>query len=318
MQQATKLKAYTALSFAVLFWGTSYVGTKVALESFPPLILAFLRFFVAGALFGSLLLLKGWPRMPSSFHKKILSVAFFLPGLYFVFENFGVKYTTATKASLIAATIPVVVLMLSVAVIGEKLTRRRVISLVLSLGGVALLVFHGEAAQNNVLKASTGDLLMVGAVFSAAIYMILVRKMSEDYSSLVVTAFQMIYGALFFAPFFIVQGVELNWAEVGTRQWGALLVLVLLATIGAFFAYNYALQVIAASRAALFINVVPFVTAFASWMMLGECLTAIQMAGGALVIMAAVLANSSTQQPEAEKSERTPGGSSVSANIDPV
>lgn len=281
------------------------MGTKIALESFPPLILAFLRFFLAGLVFGSLLLFRDRPRMPYSFHKRILSIAFFLPGLYFIFENFGVKYTTATKASLIAATIPVAVCMLSAIIIGEKLTKRRVLSLVLSLGGVTLLVFHGEAADHNPLNVSTGDLLMVGAVFSAAFYMILTRKLSGEYNSFVITAFQIIYGAGFFVPFLVVQAPYVNWTEVGIRQWSALLALVLLATIGAFFAYNYALNVISASRASMFINVVPFVTAFGSWLVLGECLTTTQMSGGILVIIAASLANSSSEKTGDAPHERT-------------
>jgi threonine/homoserine efflux transporter RhtA len=53
--------------------------------------------------------------------------------------------------------------------------------------------------------------------------------------------------------------------------------------------YNYALKLIAPSTASLFINIVPFITAFASWFILGERLSPVQLSGGFLVIAAAFL-----------------------------
>ncbi len=115
--------------------------------------------------------------------------------------------------------------------------------------------------------------------------------MGEDYPAFLVTSYQMIYGALFFAPFFLFQTADVAWTGIGTRQWSAVLSLALFSTVGAFFAYNYALGVLSAVRASMFINLVPFVTAFGSWLVLGENMTAIRIGGGLLVVSAAILAN---------------------------
>lgn len=287
----SQVKAYAALIVAVLFWGTSYIGTKVALEGFPPLPLAFLRFSVAALLFVTILVTKKSQRMHLGFHKRICGIAFILPGLYFIFENFGIKYTTAIKASLIAATIPVAVLILSTLIGGEKLTHQRIVSLILSLGGVFLLVVNTGSPGSGRFAVSVGDLLMVGAVVSAAFYMMMARKLSEDYPPFIITAYQMIYGALFFMPFFLFQAAKVNWAAAGIRQWSAVLVLAFFSTTGAFLAYNYALKRIPPGQAAMFINIVPFVTVVGSGLFLGEKLGTIQLGGGILVIAAACLAN---------------------------
>lgn len=298
MENVSKFKAYIALSLSVFFWGISFIGTKIALEGFPPLSLALLRFFLAGAFFFGLVMLKGWPRLPWDFHKRVFVIAIFVPGLYFVFENFGIKYTTATKASLIATTIPVAVLIISTLILKEKIIKKQLIWLLVSLTGVSVLVLNGEAGGTDSFIISKGDLLMFGAVFSAAFYMILTRKLSEQYDPFFITAFQMIYGFLLFSPIFLFEVNKLQWNTIGLHQWSALFILALLSSVGAFFFYNYALKTIPASRASTGINVVPFITAFCSWGLLGESLTFIQLGGGVLIIIAAFMVNLSSKEDE--------------------
>jgi len=302
MQQAIPLKAYAAMIAAVIFWGLSYVGTKFALDGFSPLMLAFLRFAIAALVFILVLVSRDKVKVSLTFHKKVAGIAFFLPGLYFIFENFGIKYTTATKASMIIAMVPVAVSLLSVLLLGEKLTLRRILSLILSLGGVYLLLLYGK--MNGLsFQIATGDLLMFGAVFAAAAYMLLTRKICAEYDSFLVTAYQMIYGALFFTPFFLWEFTDTNWLAVSVQQWGALLVLALLSSVGAFLTYNYALKSVPASRASLFVNIVPLVTVLASWLLLGETLQASQISGGLLVIAAACLATYREDTPLERRTE---------------
>jgi drug/metabolite transporter (DMT)-like permease len=302
MTQTIQFKAYIALIASVLFWGISYVGTKFALDGFSPLVLAFLRFAIAALLFGFFLLLRVKLKASLDFHKKVAGIAFFLPGLYFIFENFGIKYTSAAKASMIIAMVPVAVSLLSILLLGEKLTHRRILSLLLSLGGVYLLLLYGKTGGVS-FQISLGDLLMFGAVFTAAAYMLLTRRLCTEYDPILVTAYQMIYGALFFTPFFIWQFTDTDWLAVSTEQWVALLVLALLSSVGAFLTYNYALKSVPASRASLFINIVPLVTVLASWLLLGEILQASQICGGLLVISAACLASNSEEIPLEERAE---------------
>ena len=289
MQRKGDIKAYIFLSFSVLFWGTSYVGTKIALTNFPPLTLAFLLFFIASTVFLAFLTLRGWPKLPDNFHKKMMLISLFLPGLYFICENYGVKYTTATKASLIAATIPVAVLLLSIFFLKERISVKRILSLFLSLVGVTLLICI-EQDQSTLFSVSKGDVLMLGAVFAAAGYMILARHFSNEIDPVLITAFQMLYGALFFSPFFLLQVTEVQWVAVESSSWIALFVLAMFSSVGAFVTYNSALCYIPASRASIFINIVPFITIFAAWWLLDERLRIIQFAGGMIVIFAAYLA----------------------------
>jgi drug/metabolite transporter (DMT)-like permease len=281
---------YLALATAVLFWGLSFVATKIALQSFSPFCLIFFRFFTAALFFIILLCRTGFPSLTKKTLKSLLLLALMQPGLYFLFETFGLQYTSATKTSLIIATIPVVVLVLSAFFLKERLRTINMIGVVVSLVGVALLVFGGKP-QTALQGMMIGDMLIFGAVLAASVYMILTRRLGESLSSLQITGMQIIFGALLFLPLFLWDLPHLDWQSVSKDSLMALIVLTIFATIGAFICYNFALTRIPAARAAVCINGIPLVTACGAWVLLGETLTPMQLMGGALVLAAVFLAN---------------------------
>ncbi|MEA3470204.1 MAG: DMT family transporter, partial [Thermodesulfobacteriota bacterium] len=110
MHNTDHTKTYLALMGAVIFWGLSFVATKMALASIPTFTLIFARFSLSALFFLLLILRNGLPRFSKKDHVFLFLLSFFEPGLYFIFETLGLQYTTAPKASLIIATIPVAVL----------------------------------------------------------------------------------------------------------------------------------------------------------------------------------------------------------------
>ena len=290
--QGDSLLTYLALALAVLFWGLSFVATKIALQSFTPFCLIFFRFFAAAIFFSLLLWRTGFPPLTGKTLRSLVLLTLMQPGLYFLFETTGLQYTSATKTSLIIATIPVVVLVLSAVYLKERLRPLNIVGIILSLVGVALLVFGGEQ-QRAAGGALLGDMLIFGAVLAASAYMIMTRRLGESLTSLQITGMQIIFGALLFLPAFLWDLPKLHWSAVSHESLIALLVLTLFATIVAFLCYNYALTRIPAAQAAVCINGIPLVTAGGAWLLLGETLALAQMAGGALVLSAVLLANHS-------------------------
>ena len=281
-----------ALMMAVLFWGLSFVATKIALQCFPPFALIFFRFLGASVFFVFLLMRTGFPALTWNAVKPLLIVAIFQPGLYFSFETIGLQYSSATKASLIIATIPIVVLLLSMIFLKERIRIINILGIVISMLGVALLVFSSQSIdkQQGILL---GDLLIFGAVLSASIYIIMTRRLSKTFSSIQITGMQVIFGMILFFPAFLFTLPQMEWSTITRDAIVALIVLTVFATIGAFLFYNYALTKIPAARAAVCINGVPLVTAFGAWVILGERLSLLQMFGGIIVISAVYLANRS-------------------------
>ena len=304
------LVPYLALAAAVLLWGLSFVFTKVALAGLPPLCILFLRFALAALFFLALFARRGRPRLSPADLREVARVCLFMPVAYFILETYGIKFTTASKASLLAATIPLAVLLASAWLHRERPRPRVLAGAALSLPGVVLLV-SGGGADGLLSGPRLGDLYMAGAVLAAAAYMILAGRLGGRVSCVDLTGLQMLAGALVFAPFALAQMDGVAWGAVGLPL-AATLALALGPTIAGFLCYNYALSAIPAPRASLGINLVPVVTAAGAWALLGERLAPLQMAGGLLVLLAVVLATAPDRRlrpdPPADAGQSAPEG----------
>jgi len=291
MSEQEQLKTYGALVATTVFWGLSFVATKVALESIPTFTLIFARFMLAFLFFAAIMIRYGLPSLTPKDHVKLFLMAIFHPGIYFLCETQGLLYTSAATVSLIIATIPIAVVILSAIILKEKTNRLGIIGIFLSLMGITILVI-GDPDFNRGLEGSLkGSLIVFGAVISAAFYIVSARDLGRRYSSREITGMQCFYGALFFAPALFLDIPTLSWTAISLRSLVALLYLTVFATVTAFFCYNFALTKIPASRAAIFINGIPVVTALGAWVILGERLTPLQGAGGALVLAAVFITN---------------------------
>ena len=268
--------AILALCASVLFWGLSFTASKVALESLSPFAVLFLRFALAFVLLLPLAARRGLPRLSPADHARVFAISILFPGCYFAFEILGLSLTTATNASLIAAAIPMMVLALSAFLARRYPGVRSLLGVAVSLGGVGLLVGAAGGPVN------WGDLLMLGAVAAASLYMVATARLCESVSPVDLTLMQMFWGALFFLPFFAA-GMP-RWDAVPLSALAAVAGLGVFATVGAFLAYNYALSRVPAATAALYINAVPVVAVFGAALVLGESVNLSQVAGGGLIL----------------------------------
>ncbi len=284
-----------ALIFTVFAWGLSFIGTKAALAGFHPFALVFLRFALASLVFLVIFLRRGFPRFTRAEHGKLFLLSLFEPVLYFLFETFGIQLTSASKASLIIAAVPIAVMLLASLLLRERIRIRSAAGIVLSFAGIAVLILGDP--QFRWGGSLTGDLLILGAVATAALYIVTARDLGQTRSAVEITGFQIFYGAVFYLPLFLATRDRTDWPAVPGQAVTALLFLALGATVGAFLAYNFALTRISASRASVFLNGIPVVTAAAGWMLLGERLTPLQLAGGVLVLAAVTLTSTGGGEP---------------------
>jgi len=282
-------KAYLALLFTVLAWGLSFVATKAALVSFTPFVLVFLRFAAASLAFA--FLLRGrMPRLTLRDHGRFLLLATFEPALYFIFETYGLTLTTASEAAIIIAAVPLAVAVVARFTLREPLEPSTAVAIVISIGGISVLILGGTEGDVELSGSVAGNLLMIGAVVAAAFYTVLARSLAQKWSARQVTGMQAMYGSALLLPFFAATAKRTEWASISATAMGALLFLTFFATIGAFLTYNYSLRILPAGRAAIFINGIPVVATLGGWILLGERLSGLQLVGAAMVILAAYVA----------------------------
>lgn len=267
---------------AVFLWGSSFSAMRIALQDLPPTAVLSARYGIA--FFCMIPFYKKF--IPETLHKKdikiILSMVLFEPCLYFIFESNALVYTTSAQAGIICATLPLMVAVAAWLFLAEQIVFRTVAGLVLSIAGIILLTsFQGnqEQASNPVL----GNLLEVAAMASACGYMILVKHLSSRYTAWSLTGFQALAGAVFFIP-----GARfLFTADPGIWKAELIFVLIFLGTgvsLAAFVFYNWGISRIEASRASVFVNLIPVIAVFLGWLVLDETLNPAQSLAALIVI----------------------------------
>jgi drug/metabolite transporter (DMT)-like permease len=274
------------LGGAVLFWGTSFAAIKVALESFSPMTVIWLRMVVAALVFAPF-----WVRVPKPDYRKgdwklLLLASICIPCMYYLLEGFAVQLTTSSQAGVISAIVPLLVAGGAWLLFKEKLGPRGAIAIALSLVGVAVLSFAAPARQS-APNPALGNSLELLAMVSAAGSMLTIKHLSTRYDPWLITGMQAMVGVVFFAPMALASNPA-TWLAAPLAAWACVAYLGVFVSLLAFGLYNSALKVMPASRAALSINLVPAVALVAGWLALGESLNLVQFAACALVVGAVV------------------------------
>ncbi|TVQ25859.1 MAG: hypothetical protein EA382_06405 [Spirochaetaceae bacterium] len=281
---------YVALITAVVGWGSSFVATKVALETLRPATLIFFRLAFAAGFFAVLLHarrskpgMRGARAPLREFIPRLVLLSLFEPIAYFLLETEGIARTSASSASLVVASIPVLVAIVARIVLHERLDSRGWAGTLVSLAGVVLLVV-GDNNPDYADSSLVGNLLVFGAALSAAGYIVTARSLSGRVDPVSMTFVQMVTGALFFLPLFAANMIRFGAPEITPRVAVAFGFLALAATVVAFLSYNYALSRIPAGKAAVFINGIPLVTVIVASVLIAETLSAVQAIAGIVIV----------------------------------
>ena len=290
---AQKREHYLALLlmvFASLFWGLSFISTKVILAEIPPVTIAFLRQFIAAA---ALLPMIAYSHELPGITRRDLAVicssGLFGIVLYSVLENNGLQYTTASNASMIVAALPIFTLISEALFFRQKVSARVVLCLLISMIGVWLVV-----SVNGRLDFTSarflGNLLMIGAMICWVAYTSINKKLNNSYPSIALIFYQSMASIFLFIPF-VMREVD-RWPALADVSAAALAHLVFLGVFCSALAYVFyvrAVKSLGATISAAFLNLIPVITVVAGYVVLQEDLMGIQLLGMA-IIMASIFA----------------------------
>ncbi len=276
-------KGLCAILVMTVLFGASFTGTKVALESFTPAQLIFLRFAAASLLFLGVRLFRQVQKPDRRDMAGLFLLALFEPGFYFYCEAQGVKRTLASTAAILISVIPMFVIVLEAVWLKMRIRFTEVFLIALSLGGIFLIVTAGglDKAFGGTLA---GNLLVLLAALAASIYTILAQKLLRRMEPTTVTLYQSLFASAIYLPFAaadtITGGIKLG----SPRALWALLYLALFCSFFAYWLLNYALSRMKASFVAAFTNVIPVVGIAVAVFFLGERLYPLQFLGAAIVL----------------------------------
>ena len=284
----------------VLLWAFNLSVVKVGLRGFEPLAYNIVRFVCASTV---LLLLTGLREgsfaVPRRDLLRIAVLGIIGHAIYQVCFIEGLARTTASSASLLFGSTPVVVALLSRLAGHERISLRGALGALLGFGGVYLIVGAGGGAAGTgdggglagarlAGAATAGDLLIVGAVVCWSLYTVLAREMLQRHSPLRVTALSMAAGTLLLIPPAIPACLRQDWGSVSGLTWAGLAYSFLFALVVSYVIWYRSVKQVGNLKTAVYSNLVPvFGTLFGVWL-LDERLTA-GLGLGASCILAGII-----------------------------
>lgn len=288
---------YFYLVLTTFFWAAVFHLGKYAVAYVSPLSVAAWRFLLAGAgLAGYLYLQKGWDAQAMRRNLwPILAMGVIGVFGFNVSLFFGLQHTSSVNAALIMAFYPAMTAVLSALLGGEKIQPRQLVGFVISLSGVAVIVSHGSLHNLLTMSFSVGDLLMFLACACFAAYSVIPKRFINNVPSLLLTTSTVVVGALMLTitadvvadDLFVMPTVPIAVAIVAMALFGSVL---------AYLWWNQGIARLGATRAAIFINLVPVFTALIG-VALGQPLSLAQLMGAALVIAGVITTMTVAKQP---------------------
>jgi drug/metabolite transporter (DMT)-like permease len=301
-----RVRGTLSLLAAVAIWGSTFVVTKELLSRAGPFTIAAARFLIALAVLMPFARRRGY-RLAMSFAPRFLLFGLTGVTLYFGLQNLGLALSTAANAALITGSIPAVTLVLSLLILRERLLLRQVAGVAVSVLGVGLVV-QGGAGLGDPGRL-LGNLLLFGSALSWGLYTVQGKQMGAEYHPLVATAGSIAAGLLILLPAAVAELAFRGPPDMTIGEVGGMLYLGMAASALTLFLWNFALQSVPPVVAAPFVNLIP-VVGLALALVLGERVTALQLAGGAIVAAGVVLsrAPASGRSRPGSPSSGQPGG----------
>lgn len=284
MDRSAKATAAALLGNSI--FGFSFLFSSVALKVASPFVLLSARFLLAFLTLNLLLLtgkqkldLKGKPI------KKLLLLGLTQPVLYFIFENYGIAMTTSSFSGVMLGLMPVMGLILGRVMLGERPTALQTVCAFGSIFGVALTTVGGGVGA----VAPLGFLVLVGAVVSAALFNVISRDTSKDFTAFERTYVMFALGSVVFTAIALLQSIgdpaSLTVPLTTWQFWGPVVYLAVASSVCAFLLINYALTEISVAKSTICSNFATVISVLAGIFIMGDSFTAVQLIGVVIIIV---------------------------------
>ncbi|EGQ8296471.1 TPA: EamA family transporter [Vibrio parahaemolyticus] len=273
--------------FTVMIWGGNSIVNKLAASTIEPSAMSFYRWFVAMVLLTPFCL----PAVIKQRHviRPYLTKLAFLALLGMVLNQSLGYYagltTTASNMALITSLVPLISVFLSVPLLGKSVSMLSIVGGVISLGGLAFMLGHGDVTYFLHQDMTQGDSLMLLAALVYAAYCVLLKRWKMPFNSLTLVYMQGFFSVIMLTPLWLSSEQLLPSQEA--------LPLIAYAGIAAsIFAplmWVKAIDLIGADSSAMFMNLMPVVSVALASTLLGEEIHVYHIIGGLMVISGVIL-----------------------------
>lgn len=287
-------KYYILLILAMVFWGGSWVSVKIVISNAPPMTVGFFRFLTASLIFIPILLATHREDIQSYTRRDI--GLFFVLGFvgvlgYGVLFLVGMQFTTSAQGSIIAGVNPITVSLLAFLVLNERLAPKwRYVGFLFSFLGIFFVVGVQSFLEFQP-DYLIGNLILLCGMLTWGLYSVLGKKVMTRYSSLEITAIGIFFGTVLFFGAALTEQFWTLPIMLDPAFWLHILYLGIFVTVVGFLFYFIGIENLGASRAAVFISLVPVFGTLFSIMILSEPLYWTFVVGLVLVVIGILAIN---------------------------
>jgi drug/metabolite transporter (DMT)-like permease len=287
-------RAYLMLTLCAFFWsGNFIVGKFATLYEVPPLTLNFFRWLIVWIIlipFTFRDILKNTEIIKKSFYPILLmsitSISVFNSIVYY-----SLNFTQVLNGALMISIIPVLIIFISFIFKTEKVNFSQILGLILSVTGVAIIVTRLDFAKLINLDLNKGDLWLLVAMFSWAIYSTMLRthKTGLEYLSFISVIVSI--GLIFLFPQFL---FEFNNHQIIRFNIPVFLItgyVVLFAGLGSYILWNKAVVIVGPNKAGIFLHLMPVFSSFMAIFFLNEKLMNFHVIGAIIIIIGIYLSS---------------------------
>jgi drug/metabolite transporter (DMT)-like permease len=266
-----------------------YVVSKYVLDYIPPMTLLAVRLVIGG---GALLLVMAASRTPRVGVRDLPRMALLGLvgfGISLAAQFIGTRLSSASHGAVITSVTPAFILVFAATLLKERITWAKIAAVGIATAGVLLVVEQPEGFRLEA-RAFWGDLLLLVAGITWALYTVLGRLAANRYPPVTVTTYATLTGILWVLPAIPVELRGITWQPLPAAVWWGTLYLGVVSTAVAFYLWNKGFTLMDAATGSLFFFAQPVVGAALGWLLLGERLSARFLLGTAVIIAGGVLA----------------------------
>jgi drug/metabolite transporter (DMT)-like permease len=281
----THRHAYALLLGVALLWSGNFPLAKLGLQELGPITMAATRALIAAPLLVVVSRVLEGPLPPLA--RRDLTAVVVLAVTGFVGNStlwyIGLRFTSPANAGILGAAAPVVVALAAAAWLRERLSPINLSGIGLTLGAVLLTIARGSPEILLTLSVNRGDLIILASQSLWVIYTLYSRANLSTFSPLQMLAGAHVVAAGLLLPLAL---LERPWQSFAHASWVGFSVVLYSALLGTpgHIGFYQAVRTVGPGRAAVFMNLIPFLVLGLSWLMLGEPIRWYHLVGAAGVI----------------------------------
>lgn len=271
-----------ALVGMATIWGVNFSVMKYGTQVMSPIVYNDLRMLLGCAVLVALVFARTERRATSVDRWRLMGLGILGHCIYQLLFVYGLALTRAGTASLVVAASPAVVALVAKGTGHERLSRRAVSGIAISIAGVVLVI--GGTLTADGMTQLVGNLMILGAVVVWAFYTTMLVPLTQRVSSIEVAAWTLVGGVVPLTLIAVPSLLQVEWRAVTWLTWGAVAYSGFLAMVAAYLVWYRGVREIGPTRTAMFANLQPIVAVLIAWPLLGEVPTLFQAVGAGAVI----------------------------------